>query len=325
MRIPCSNCGRVTTIPAASGEVEFDCPSCGKRNRVRLIAAAPERAAPRPAPLRPAAIAGQASRASSTGTYKKVLVSLMVLGALAALIHPGTFATFNASTKQDATVTTGDIILDTNYASHDCVSSGGQDPTGSVTVTSANDSTGGTACQVVFSTPFKAGAAQTLNFQLKNIGNVNASTLSVYASGTCVSSGAATTSGTLIGGGTVTYSGNAANNLCRQTEMYLGECSTNACTAQTGYNCIWGSGTTTSGTLPNCGFVNTQLVDSATAANSFDSSCTSASQCPTTKTALNSGSTRYFQFGEQVIDPGNANNDWQALKATWTLVFYLNQ
>lgn len=194
MRIPCSSCGRVADIPAASGEVEFDCPSCGKRNQVRLIAAAPEQAAfrpPAPRPTRPFTPAP-----SRTGAYKKVLVSLMVLGALAALIHPGTFATFNATTQSPNNITSGTLLLDSNYNNADCISSS----TGTISVTNSN-----TTCTAVITIPAGTTSVVSVPVKLKNIGNISASQLLVGATSTAC--------------GATTGAGVAAYNLSNSTTL----------------------------------------------------------------------------------------------------------
>ena len=186
MRIPCSNCGRVTTVSATSGDVEFDCQHCGNRNQVRLIAAASERPAARPANVLPARVPVQAG--SRTGAYKKVLVSLMLLGALAALIHPGTFATFNATTQSSSSVTSGTLLLDNNYNNADCISSS----TGTISTTNSN-----TTCTALITIPAGTTSAVSVPLKLKNIGNINASQLLVGATSTAC---AATT-----GAGSATY------------------------------------------------------------------------------------------------------------------------
>lgn len=202
MRIPCSSCGRATVVTADSGEVDFDCPHCGKRNHVRLIAAAPERSGVQPPVNRPTRPFTPAP--SRTGAYKKVLVSLMVLGALAALIHPGTFATFNATTQSPNNITSGTLLLDSNYNNADCISSS----TGTISATNSN-----TTCTAVLTIPAGTTSVVSVPIKLKNIGNINASQLLVGATST---SCAATS-----GAGVATY--NLSNSTTLTTALTNGQ------------------------------------------------------------------------------------------------------
>jgi LSD1 subclass zinc finger protein len=317
-KVPCSSCGKLVSLESGAGE--FACPACGARNSVRLLVSAS------PAPALPATAATprttfpvQARTASrpaaggGTGPWKKVLVSLMVIGLFSAFAHPGTFATFNATTSSAGDIKTGALLLDSSYGGADCVSTSG---TGTVTITASNSNA---TCNGLFSSSFAAGTHSEVQVTLKNVGNINASKLAFYTNGSCSVAGASYTT-TLVGGSSVTYNGNTANNLCSNAQIVVAE-TNSSFNATSGYGCISGAnpGTTSSG-VTSCGYDATHTITALM-------SCTSAAPCPAaaSQTALNASSTRYFVIGVNFPDPGNANNDWQALKATYTLSFNLTQ
>jgi LSD1 subclass zinc finger protein len=316
-RVPCSSCGRLAELQPGSSE--FACQSCGAHNSVRLLSAGAVPVAGTAAastrihfPVQ-ARAASRPSTGGGTGPWKKVLISLLAIGVFASLVHPGTFATFNATTTSAGDFKTGTLLLDTNYGSSDCVSTAGS---GTVTITASNSNS---SCNALFTSQFAAGSHSEVQVTLKNVGNINASKLAFYTNGTCTTTVNGVT-GTLIGGSSVTYQGNVSNSLCGQAQIIVAE-TTSAFNTLTGYNCIWGAnpGTTSSG-VTNCNYDATKTISGLMA-------CTSAAPCPAagSQTALNAGSNRYFVIGVNFPDPGNANNDWQGLKATYSLTFYLTQ
>src|SRR5438105_11185695 len=88
---------------------------------------------PAPVPVRVAAPAlvrsGAPAAAPRFGLGSQLLVTLMLLAVIASLVGSGTFASFNALTKNAATITSGVLVLgDKVNAGTECFSAGGAAP-----------------------------------------------------------------------------------------------------------------------------------------------------------------------------------------------------
>ena len=128
------------------------------------------------------------------GALRKILVALVVVSALTASAGAGTFASFSASTTNDADFQTGTIVLQTQRR-------GGSVIGGTATGTSAHGtlclSTGGgstddndnESCQIVMSsnTTLKPGDELVGNVTVENVGTLGATTLKVFAAPACTS------------------------------------------------------------------------------------------------------------------------------------------
>jgi hypothetical protein len=123
------------------------------------------------------------------GTLRKILMAVVLVGALATATGSGTFATFNATTTNVATTfETGTLVLSnlTDKASAaTCYSTGMASGSGSF----SNGNTQG--CDALFTTigaNLKPGAATLVTkVTLKNEGDLTASALKVFASTPCTS------------------------------------------------------------------------------------------------------------------------------------------
>jgi hypothetical protein len=129
-----------------------------------------------------AALSDQAAdQTGKLGRPQKVLISLMVVGTVVALIGSGSFATFNAATKNAPGITTGVLVLgDKINAASECFSAGG------ASVSPANN----TACTGVWNiaTETPGTAISPLQMTIRNAGGIRASALSLYAAGACANS-----------------------------------------------------------------------------------------------------------------------------------------
>ena len=195
MRVPCNRCGQLNTVERAA-EATFRCSACGASNTVRTLASngpvqspavEPHRAARRWQPaLTPRATgrpAGEAprSRTGAFGRAKQVLVALMVVSVGAAFANNGTFATFNATTTNAATITSGTLLLGDKVATGtECFSAGQGSPT--QTIGSGNSAN----CTSVWNATVSPGATNTTGTSyevaVRNVGNINATTFQLYAS-----------------------------------------------------------------------------------------------------------------------------------------------
>lgn len=130
-------------------------------------------------------------------TLKKLLLSLMVLGAISTTIGAGTFASFTSSaTNADNTFATGTIVLsNVKDSGTACVSTGGSGPVGEAggTVTATNSSN----CDIMFdassgtsATHKRPGESATVVMTLKNLSTLGGA-LTVEGSENCVEVAAA--------------------------------------------------------------------------------------------------------------------------------------
>ena len=220
---------------------------------------------------------------------KRLLVGVLIIGALAALIGGGTFATFDATTTNSATFTSGTIVLsNTVNAGLACLSSAGAPIQGGAGTNNTN------ACDPLFAAGnYKPGDSASANVTLSHTGNINASKLQLYAGGACVSSAAPDANGN-----------RGTGALCPQLQLTVKETLADF-TTSTGAGCIYGGA--------GCAF------DAAHTPGDFGANHQLASAY--NLGAMNAATTRYFVVS--VSFPLSSDNAYQGSKAalsfTWNL------
>jgi hypothetical protein len=166
---------------------------------------------------------------------KKLLLSLMVLGAISTTIGAGTFASFTGSTTNaSSTFATGSVILsNVKPSSSACVSAGAAATETAGTVTNDNVRTD---CDILFdatsgtnATSKRPGEYGALNLTLKNVGTISTGTLTVKSTNACSISDP---SDQPFPYGTT--------NTCGTVQLSIGD----------GTTCYWGDNMTTSGQSP---------------------------------------------------------------------------
>jgi hypothetical protein len=227
------------------------------------------------------------------GVLRKLLLTVMVLGATTSTVSAGTFASFSASTTNaTSTFATGTLVLsDKKSTNTACLSTGG-----GTTNTNANS-----GCDALFAlTVQKPGDTAFVDLTLSNAGTINASSLSGYASQSCAASDAAGQ----------TYHG--TGDPCGTVQLYIQEYTSEANRSadnRTGGTCQYGGGTSTS-----CAFAGTKTL--TTYATAYPSSATVLSMG-----ALNASAARYLRIYLSL--PSSADNSLQGRQATfgfsWTL------
>jgi hypothetical protein len=224
---------------------------------------------------------------------RKLLLTVMVLGATSSTVGAGTFATFNASTTNGtSTFATGTLVMSNqkNTATA-CLSTGGGN-------TDANANVG---CDQLFAlTIQKPGDSAFVDLTLKNEGSLNATTLSAYASQSCAAANAPGQ----------TYNG--TGDPCTAVQVYIQEYTSAAnrtANTTTGGTCQYGGGTATA-----CAFSATRTLDT------YDTSYPNASTVLSIG-SLNAGVSRYLRI--YLTLPITANNNLQGRQATfgfaWTM------
>jgi len=249
MTIPCGRCGQLNEMAGGDGlnAQSIRCTGCGaifsigRSNVGRALTAK-------------TAVVAVSNPGRNTSNWKKALVTLLIVGAFGAVVHPGgTFATFSAAVTNPATITTGTVVLsDVNPTSGTCLSVGAATtitttnsftcPTGFLNITQA------TLLPTVFSTtnlPLKGGVNV---ITLKNVGSIDANTVQLYAAGNCnVTAGG----GTYTGGHLATAAG-----ICAALDLviYQATDATGATMATNG--CLYGNklGTGSTGPVVGCTF-----------------------------------------------------------------------
>jgi predicted ribosomally synthesized peptide with SipW-like signal peptide len=216
---------------------------------------------------------------------------VLIIGALAALIGGGTFATFDATTNNNATFTSGTIVLsNTVNAGLACLSSAGAAIQGA----SGTDNKNG--CDPLFpAATYKPGDNATANVTLAHNGNINASKLQLYASAACVSSAAPDANGNRGSGA-----------LCPQLQLTVKETLADFSTS-TGASCIYGGAA--------CAY------DAAHTPGDFGANHQLAGAY--NLGAMNAGTTRYFVVA--VSFPLGSDNAYQGSKAALTFTWNLAQ
>lgn len=234
---------------------------------------------------------------------RKLLLTIMVLGATTSTVSAGTFASFNASTSNTATFATGNLALSNQKGvATACLSTGG----GGGIDTNVN------ACDSLFGlTVQKPGDSAFVDLTLSNSGTLPG-TLRVSATGDC-------TNGAAPG---QTYSGGGLP--CNQLQMYIQEYTTLAnrtAGTTTGGQCVYGN---TSGSACT-GFNANYTLDSFDSLGSpisigtlpaLTSGTCAASPLPT-------GTCRYFRV--YISLPATSDNTFQGTQATFGFDWALAQ
>lgn len=242
-------------------------------------------------------------------TFRKLLLSLLLVSLTGSAFGAGTFASFTASTTNaSSTFATGTIVLSNDVAggaAGTCFSTGSG--VGAATGTFTNNNTNAT-CEALFpgSLTKPADIAQA-DINLENVGNLN-STLKVNfvglgASGACLSADDTTSGNAYHGDG----------DLCPTVLVKVQQFHTNARDVTTGanYQCLFDStsGDNTSGsTCDNLATLNT-----LDAANTI------------TIGSLNPGAanTRFVRIYFEL--PSSAGNNMMGRKVDFSLVWTLDQ
>ena len=236
---------------------------------------------------------------SRTRRVKPILVGMLILGAITAAVSGGTFATFNASTSNDATITSGTLLLgNTVNAGTECMSTnaGGAPP--SATITAANTN----ACTALFNTTLNPTQSGVANLTLKNEGNLNAATSSLVATACVSTTNPITVNGTAFSGDTV----NAP--ICSILQLVVAEVTVSGGNTLTGAGCVYGLA---GGLVPvtNCQYDVTKTVSGAAGTTALG--------------AFTAGTSRFFVVG--VKFPDTNDNRYQGQKAAVSLTWTLNQ
>jgi hypothetical protein len=236
---------------------------------------------------------------ASQATPPRRRIPRMALLALGALLIAGagfgTFASFSGSTSNSSTFATGTLVLSNKVGSATTCFS-----TGASTTTDVNDQ----ACDALFTTTTaKPGDVATVNVTLKNEGNLDASALRAFATGTCANTQ------NLVA---TPYTG--SGNLCHVLQLTIQEYSDAARTTVAG--CRYGDASVTN----TCDFGDaSKTVDGPTPSFGF--------LYPNAGQALDMGgftsaASRYFTIGVQM--PSSADDTYQGRQAAfgikWTIV-----
>jgi predicted ribosomally synthesized peptide with SipW-like signal peptide len=279
------------------------------------VAAAPARSVAA-IPVRVAAATAPAAQPNHGrfGIGEQVLISLMVIATVVGLVGSGTFASFNAVTKNTASITAGTLLLgDTVNSGSECFSAGGTAPSNPQTVSSANTTTCTGVWSITTQTP---GTAITpLKMTIRNAGNISASALELFAQAACADS----TSGSGFNGG---------GSLCGQVQLEVEQYTDN--TFGTPSHCWYG---TTSGgaclaeanKVPAGCNVSTctsyPFSDATKTLTNFGSTVTSAA--PINSGALSAGGSAYFLIFANL--PGTSGDTFQGRRADLTFTWELLQ
>lgn len=230
---------------------------------------------------------------------RKLLLTVMVLGATTSTVGAGTFASFNASTTNSgSTFSTGTLVLsDKVGAATACFSTG---------VTSGAFSNGNTnsACGQSFAVSVaKPGDSATVDVTIQDAGTISATALALKASQVCASTA----------DGTQTFNGGA--DVCASVLVNIQRYSDNNRTTPS--SCVYGGGTATT-----CDFTTgTQktLADFSADAQAAPTGAGLSLGALTAGTASTDGA--WFRFSLKL--PTTAGNTLQGMKATfgftWTI------
>jgi hypothetical protein len=260
-------------------------------------------------PVRVVDTGTKASRPESgrLGLRHQVLISLMVVATVVAVVGSGTFATFNAATRNAPSITAGVLVLgDKVNVGSECFSAGG------ASVSPANSG----ACTGVWSltTETPGTAISPLRMTIRNAGSIPASQLSLYAAAACANSH--------VGAG---YDGTGA--ICSQVQLEIQQYTDN--TFGTPLRCLYGSAVGASclaevNKLPAGCNVSTctsyGFVDAAKTLANFGTTVTSGS--PVNIGAVGAGASTYYLVFASL--PGNSGDSFQGRRAdltfTWLMV-----
>jgi predicted ribosomally synthesized peptide with SipW-like signal peptide len=142
---------------------------------------------------------------------RKFIVGTMLVGAIAAIAGAGTFASFSASTTNEASFSTARMSLTNNG---NCTTPAGVAGTG---VASPDIDTNNVACDELFPDPLKPGEGATKNVTIENDGDV-AGDLYLFATSAC------TTTVNLA-----TYDMGTATDLCDRVVLSVEDTDTDTC------------------------------------------------------------------------------------------------
>lgn len=247
---------------------------------------------------------------SRMSTPRKLLLSLMIVGACSSTIGAGTFASFNAQTGNAASFTSGTIVLErTKDAGSDnlgigsaCFSSGDVDEDGDTNVNDDTDDNHKTGCQALMNVEIRRpGDSAYADITLLNVGNLPGN-LSVQASQACT---------TTSSGQSYTGAGNACSGTRLTIQQYETETARNGNDTTNGA-CWYGGGALTS----TCTFAGGSTL------TSFSSSHPSSGASPLDMGVMPAGGVRYLRVRLEL--PENSDNDLQGVQAnfgfTWSLV-----
>jgi hypothetical protein len=224
---------------------------------------------------------------------RKLLLTIMVLGATTSTVGAGTFASFNASTSNaTSTFATGTLVLSN------------QKNTGTACLSTAGgntDSNANAGCDQLFNLSVqKPGDSAFVDLTLKNEGSINAATLAGYASSNCAAANAPG------------QSFNGTGDPCTSVQVYIQEYTSSANRTgdnRTGGICHYGGGTATS-----CAFSATRTLDH------YDTTYPSAATV-LSMGSINASVSRYLRI--YLLLPSTANNNLQGRQATfgfsWTM------
>lgn len=135
-------------------------------------------------PIRNVMRARASSRDTNASFFRRMLLTLMVIGGVGSTISAGTFASFNAATTNHAsTFTSGSLVLSHQVnAATACLS------TAAAATTDSNDNSAGVGCTAsINNTLVKLGDTSQSNLTISNAGDL-AGQLSYRASTACATS-----------------------------------------------------------------------------------------------------------------------------------------
>ena len=253
MRIPCGRCGQLNELASGNDRSAptVRCTGCGATFSIGQ--ASRPRVSARPTGAThgaPNFLLGS----GKTSNWKKALISLLVVGAFGAVVHPGgTFATFSASVTNPATITTGTIVLSSqNPTSGTCLSVGA-----GTTINSSNSFNCATSFLAIPQSALIPTVFSTTNLPiynginvltLTNAGSINANTVQLYAAGNCSAvAGIGTYKGANVG---------SSKGVCSAIDMVIYQATDNTGATMTTNGCLYGNklGTGSTGPLAGCTF-----------------------------------------------------------------------
>lgn len=228
---------------------------------------------------------------------KRLLVGMLILGAITAATAGGTFATFNAATSNSATVSTGTLLLgNTANAGVECMSTSASGAPPTATITAGNSN----ACSALFSANVNPTGTAQGNLTLRNEGNFNAASSTLTATACTSVIKPVTVNGTAFSGDVV------ATPICNFLQLVVAEVTVSGGTTLTGTGCILGAA---GGAIPvtNCQFG--PLMNTLPASTALG--------------AFNQATNRFFVVA--VKFPDTADNRYQGQMAQVTLTWTINQ
>jgi hypothetical protein len=218
---------------------------------------------------------------------RKLLLTLMVLGATTTTVGAGTFASFNASTSNaTSTFASGTLVLSNQKNTGSaCLSTGGGN-----TNTNAN---GG--CDQLFALSVqKPGDSAFVDLTLKNEGSIDATSLTGFATQSCAP------------GNAPGQAYNGTGDPCSSVQVYIQQYTSAAnrtADNRTGGTCLYGGGTATT-----CSFSATRTLDH------YDTTYPSSST-PLALGSLTAGTSRFLRIYLSL--PSTADNTMQGRQATF--------